>query len=73
MFSLLVDESSDVVKKEQMVVVLRYVEKFGLVKERFIFIIHVANTSSLTLKVAIDSLFNEHKLSVQHVRGQMKS
>ncbi|GKB48907.1 zinc finger MYM-type protein 1-like protein, partial [Tanacetum coccineum] len=31
-FSLLVDESSDVSKKEQMAIVLRYVDKYGLVE-----------------------------------------
>ena len=67
-FSLLVDESSDVVKKEQMAVVLRYVDKFGVLKERFLGIIHVMNTSSSTLKAAIDSLFNDHNLSLQQVR-----
>ena len=64
-FSLLVD---DMVKKEQMVVVLRYVDKFGVLKERFLGIIHVMNTSSSTLKAAIDSLFNDHNLSLQQVR-----
>ncbi|GJT80479.1 ribonuclease H-like domain-containing protein [Tanacetum coccineum] len=71
-FSLLVDESSDVVKKEQMAVVLRYVDKFGLLKERFLGIIHVKNTSSSTLKAGIDSLFNEHKLSMQQDKVTME-
>ncbi|GJY21368.1 zinc finger MYM-type protein 1-like protein [Tanacetum coccineum] len=70
-FSLLVDESSDVVKKETTWQVdLRYVDKFGLLKERFLGIIHVKNTSSSTIKASIDSLFNEHKLSMQQLRGQ---
>ncbi|GJZ91824.1 zinc finger MYM-type protein 1-like protein [Tanacetum coccineum] len=38
-FSVLVDESSDVSKKEQMAIVLRYVDKYGLVKERFVGIV----------------------------------
>ncbi|GKA78864.1 zinc finger MYM-type protein 1-like protein, partial [Tanacetum coccineum] len=50
-FSLLVDESSDVSKKEQMAIVLRYVDKYGLVKERFVGIVQVKDTSSLTLKL----------------------
>lgn len=33
MFSLLVDESNDVSKKEQMFIVLRYVDSLGIVKE----------------------------------------
>ncbi|XP_024979014.1 uncharacterized protein LOC112516227 [Cynara cardunculus var. scolymus] len=36
-FALLVDESSDVSRKEQMAVVLRFVDKVGVVQERFVF------------------------------------
>lgn len=39
-FALLVDESSDVSKKEQMVFVLRYVT-FGIVKERLVGLVHM--------------------------------
>ncbi|KAK1358227.1 zinc finger MYM-type protein 1-like [Heracleum sosnowskyi] len=50
-FALLVDESSDVSKKEQMAIVLRYVDDTcGLVKERFVGLVHVKETSALTLK-----------------------
>ncbi|ESQ50249.1 hypothetical protein EUTSA_v10002181mg [Eutrema salsugineum] len=69
-FALLVDESADVSDKEQMAVVFRFVDKFGLVKERFIGISHVKETSSLTLKHAIDSLFAKNGLSLKKVRGQ---
>ncbi|ESQ50277.1 hypothetical protein EUTSA_v10002330mg [Eutrema salsugineum] len=40
-FALLVDESADVSDKEQIALVFRFVDKFGLVKERFIGISHV--------------------------------
>ncbi|KAL9682817.1 hypothetical protein QQ045_014626 [Rhodiola kirilowii] len=69
-FALLVDESSDVSYKEQMAVILRFVDKSGTVKERFIGVIHVKDTSSASLKNAIDSLFSEHGLSLKSVRGQ---
>ncbi|KAK1388696.1 zinc finger MYM-type protein 1-like [Heracleum sosnowskyi] len=70
-FALLVDESSDVSKKEQMAVVLRYVDDTsGVVKERFVGLVHVKETSSLTLKSAIDNLFAEFGLSLKQVRGQ---
>ncbi|XP_039002711.1 zinc finger MYM-type protein 1-like [Hibiscus syriacus] len=69
-FAILVDESSDVSKKEQMAMVLRYVDRLGVVKERFIGVVHVTDTSSLTLKAAIDSVFTDNKLSMAHVRGQ---
>ena len=65
-FALLVDESSDIFKKVQMVVVLRYVDDTsGIVKERFVGLVHVKETSSLTLKSAIDSLFVEFGLSLR--------
>ncbi|XP_039003134.1 zinc finger MYM-type protein 1 [Hibiscus syriacus] len=69
-FAILVDESSDVSKKEQMAMVLRYVDRLGVVKERFIGVVHVTDTSSLTLKAAIDSVFTDNKLSMAQVRGQ---
>ena len=56
-FSILVDESRDISVKEQMAVVLRYVDKKGIVIERFLGIVHVSNTTALSLKAAIESLF----------------
>ncbi|XP_076895588.1 uncharacterized protein LOC143548257 [Bidens hawaiensis] len=69
-FSLLVDESCDVSNKEQMSVVIRYVDKYAVVKERFIGLVHVLETSALTLKPAIDDLFSRHGLSLGKIRGQ---
>ncbi|XP_076896292.1 uncharacterized protein LOC143549226 [Bidens hawaiensis] len=69
-FSILVDESRDISKKEQMAVVLRYVDKLGFVKERFIGLVHVMETTALSLKSAIDKLFARHNLSIGRVRGQ---
>ncbi|XP_042008944.1 zinc finger MYM-type protein 1-like [Salvia splendens] len=69
-FTLLVDEARDVSMKEQMGVVLRYVNNEGYVIERFIGIVHVIDTSSHTLKCAIDDLLVKHNLSLSKVRGQ---
>ncbi|KAI3688137.1 hypothetical protein L1987_81845 [Smallanthus sonchifolius] len=69
-FSILVDESRDISKKEQIAVVLRYVDKLGFVKERFIGLVHVIDTTALSLKSAIDELFARHNLSLGRVRGQ---
>ncbi|XP_076941694.1 uncharacterized protein LOC143611369 [Bidens hawaiensis] len=69
-FSILVDESRDISKKEQVAVVLRYVDKLGFVKERFIGLVHVMETTALSLKAAIDELFACHNLSIGRVRGQ---
>ncbi|XP_076894212.1 uncharacterized protein LOC143546429 [Bidens hawaiensis] len=68
--SLLVDESSDVSLKEQMAVIARYVDKLGVVKESFVGIAHVKDTSSSTLKHAIVSLLASNQLSIDQVRGQ---
>ncbi|XP_019097706.1 PREDICTED: zinc finger MYM-type protein 1-like [Camelina sativa] len=69
-FGLLVDESADVSDKEQMAVVFRFVDKRGMVKERFMSITHVSDTASSSLKAAIDSLFAKYGLSIKKVRGQ---
>jgi hypothetical protein len=52
-FCLLVDESYDVSGKEQMAVVLRYVDKLGVIKESLIGIVHVKETSTSCLKYSI--------------------
>ncbi|XP_062085549.1 uncharacterized protein LOC133791646 [Humulus lupulus] len=65
-----VDESRDVSIKEQMVVMFRYVDKRGCVIERFIGIEHVPNTTTISLKIAIDKLFSKHGLSISKLRGQ---
>jgi hypothetical protein len=40
-FSILVDETCDVSKREQMALVLRFVDKDGVLQERFFYCIHV--------------------------------
>ncbi|XP_052626919.1 uncharacterized protein LOC128133492 [Lactuca sativa] len=55
---------------EQMAIVLRYVDSLGFVKERFIGIVHVKDTSSLTLKNAINEVLTSNKLSFSQIRGQ---
>ncbi|KAH9737433.1 TTF-type domain-containing protein [Citrus sinensis] len=71
-FSILVDESRDVSIKEQMVVVLRYVNINGQVVECFIGIEQVVSTTAQSLKEAIDRLFSRHGLSMSRLRGQEK-
>ncbi|XP_068339219.1 uncharacterized protein [Pyrus communis] len=57
LFSILIDESHDVSTKEQMTIVLHYVDKNGHVVERFIGIEHVTSTAALSLKETIDEVF----------------
>ncbi|CAN6715960.1 unnamed protein product [Malus baccata var. baccata] len=69
-FSILVDEARDVSVKEQMAMVLRYVDDNGHVIERFVGIQHVTDTTSSSLKDAIDTLFSRNGLSISKLRGQ---
>ena len=45
-FALLVDESRDISMKEQMAIILSYVDKKGHVIERFLIVEHVTNTTT---------------------------
>ncbi|XP_071726894.1 uncharacterized protein [Rutidosis leptorrhynchoides] len=69
-FCLIVDECRDESKKEQMAIVVRFVDREGYVKERFLDLVHVKDTSALTLKNEILSSLSFHKLDVQDIRGQ---
>ncbi|KAK4738634.1 hypothetical protein R3W88_002331 [Solanum pinnatisectum] len=69
-FALLVDESFDVSRKEQMAIVFRYIDRMKFVMERLIDIVHVEDTSASSLKEAIFNLLAQHSLSPSSVRGQ---
>ncbi|XP_019251298.1 PREDICTED: zinc finger MYM-type protein 1-like [Nicotiana attenuata] len=69
-FGILADESKDISHKEQMALVLRYVNKNGEVAERFVGLVHVSDTSACSLKEAIYSLLSDHSLSTSKIRGQ---
>ncbi|CAM8942367.1 unnamed protein product [Rhodiola kirilowii] len=69
-FCVLVDESSDCSGKEQMAIVLRYVDSEGLVKERFLGIVHVKETTAKSLKEALEQLLSVNGLSMSCIRGQ---
>ncbi|XP_042065623.1 zinc finger MYM-type protein 1-like [Salvia splendens] len=69
-FSILVDESRDCSTKEQMAIVIRFVNKDGQIIERFLALVHVKKTTSVCLKEAIDFVFAKFKLSLSRLRGQ---
>ncbi|XP_028962310.2 uncharacterized protein [Malus domestica] len=69
-FSLLVDGSRDASNKEQMAVVLRYVNKKGEAIEKFLGVQHVSSTTSSSLEEAIERLFATTNLSMSKLRGQ---
>ncbi|CAN6585709.1 unnamed protein product [Malus baccata var. baccata] len=69
-FSILVDEARDVSVKEQMAMVLHYVDDNGHVIERFVGIQHVTNITSSSLKDSIGTFFSRNGLSISKLRGQ---
>ncbi|XP_021831212.1 zinc finger MYM-type protein 1-like [Prunus avium] len=69
-FSILMDEARDVSVKEQMAMVLHYVDDKGHVIERFVGIQHVTDTTSSSLKDAIDTFFSHNGLSLSKLWGQ---
>ncbi|KAL4639681.1 hypothetical protein ACB092_03G235900 [Castanea dentata] len=69
-FCILVDEARDESMKEQMAVVLRFVDTTGFVRERFYGIVHVVDTAAVTLKKEIYYLLSNQCLDIQNIRGQ---
>jgi len=69
-FCIVVDEARDESKKEQMALVLRFVDKGGLIQERFFDVARVNETSSLTLKEAVCGILSRHNLDVSNIHGQ---
>jgi Domain of unknown function (DUF4371) len=53
-----------------MTLVIRYVTKGGNIVEHFLGVVHVEDTSALSLKEAIISLLGKNKLNLSRVRGQ---
>ncbi|XP_074570239.1 uncharacterized protein LOC141826831 [Curcuma longa] len=69
-YYLIVDESRDESAREQMCIILRFVDREGFVRERFFDIVHVKDTKALTLKEEICKVLAHHNLSTQNIRGQ---
>jgi hypothetical protein len=53
-----------------MVVILRFVDVDGFVQERFFDIIHVTDTSAMTLKNKLLSVLSPYNLEIENIRGQ---
>ncbi|XP_058765096.1 uncharacterized protein LOC131638551 [Vicia villosa] len=69
-FSVLVDESRDISIKEQMVVMLRFLNDKGKVVEQIIALHHVKYTTSEPLKDALYGILDRHTLSISSILGQ---
>ena len=69
-FCIIIDEARDESKKEQMTIVLRFIDKDGNIKERFFDIVHVKDTTTATLKKELSVVLSRHNLDVSNIRGQ---
>jgi hypothetical protein len=69
-FCIIVDEAQDESKRKQMTIILRFVTKDGFIQKRFFDIVHVKDTSALTLKDSISYVISQNHLDIQSFRGQ---
>ncbi|XP_050258875.1 uncharacterized protein LOC126703853 [Quercus robur] len=69
-FCIIVDESRDESKREQLALVLRFVDNGGFIQEHFIDLSHVKDTTALTLKNEIYAILSRHYLGIQNIHGQ---
>ena len=69
-FCLLVDEARDESNKEQMSIVLRYVNKDGVIVERFFGLVHVPDTTSQSIKNGICYVLSHNNLDFRSICGQ---
>ncbi|ESR59275.1 hypothetical protein CICLE_v10018323mg, partial [Citrus x clementina] len=69
-FCIIVDEALDESHKEQMAIILRYVDCDGFIRERFFEIVNVDETKALTLKNEICNVLAQYILLVKNLRGQ---
>ncbi|XP_071740404.1 uncharacterized protein [Rutidosis leptorrhynchoides] len=69
-FCVMVDESRDESKKEQMAIVIRFVDNDGVIRERFLDFVHVSDTSSVTLKTCLWKQILLYEFDTSKIRGQ---
>ncbi|KAH9738403.1 TTF-type domain-containing protein [Citrus sinensis] len=69
-FCIIVDEALDESHKQQMAIILRYVDCDGFIRERFFEIVNVDETKALTLKNEICNVLAQYNLLVENLRGQ---
>ncbi|XP_059663515.1 uncharacterized protein LOC132309200 [Cornus florida] len=69
-FCILIDEARDESKREQMAIILKYVDKDVFLQERFFDPMHVKDTTSLNLKKDLCAVLSHYNLDVHNLRGQ---
>ncbi|XP_042444115.1 zinc finger MYM-type protein 1-like [Zingiber officinale] len=69
-FCILVDEAKDISNKEQMTIILSFVDAHDFLRERFFQIVHVHDTIAATLKKEICDVLTRYNLEIHNIRGQ---
>uniref|UniRef100_A0A8R7Q025 TTF-type domain-containing protein n=2 Tax=Triticum urartu TaxID=4572 RepID=A0A8R7Q025_TRIUA len=69
-FSILIDEARDCSIKEQMAVIVRFLDDHGVLQERFLAIKHITDCTSAGIKKALVDVLEYHGLSTSRLRGQ---
>ncbi|XP_056688254.1 uncharacterized protein [Spinacia oleracea] len=69
-FCIIVDEARDESKREQMGLVLRFVDKHGSIMELFFDLVHVSDTTAVTLKGELCTVLARNNLAIENIRGQ---
>ncbi|XP_074277396.1 uncharacterized protein LOC141601033 [Silene latifolia] len=64
------ENSRDVSGKQQMAIIMRFVNNLGLVNERFFSIVHVDDTCAMTLKKEIFEVLSHYQFDLKNLRGQ---
>jgi hypothetical protein len=69
-FCLIIDEARDESRREQMAFVIRFIDRSQFIREQFLDIVHVKDTTASTLKEEVSFVLSYHNLDVQNIRGQ---
>ena len=69
-FYIFVDEAQDESKREQIAIILRFVDRNGFIKVRFFHVVYVRDTTALTLKKEICAVLSHYNLHIENIRGQ---
>lgn len=70
MFSIGIDETSDVSRREQVSFVLRYVDRSGEIQERLLGMEHVSSTTAEALFDLVKMVLARFGLELRNLRGQ---
>jgi hypothetical protein len=68
-FCIIIDEERDECKREQLAIVLRFVDIDGFIQECIFDIVQVKDTSAVTLRDKISDVCSQYCLHIQSIHG----